>query len=613
MIIRKIHRREKNVVPVGLEKFPSKIQQIYASRGVNSLSDLEYGLGQLLPPSGLKNIQFATQEIFKAIERQDKILIVGDFDADGATSTAIMLRSLRAMGAKKVDFLVPDRFKFGYGLSVKLVEYAATLEPDLIITVDNGIANIEGVEKANLLNIPVIITDHHLAAERLPEALAIVNPNQPDCEFSSKHLAGVGVAFYLMLSLRAYMRTNGWFAKQNIDEPNLAELLDIVALGTVADVVVLDKNNRILVEQGLKRIRSGLACPGIKAILKVANRDETKCQASDLGFAIGPRINAAGRLDDMSVGIDCLLAESHEQALSIANRLDHFNRSRKNIEQEMLSQANLDINEFLKQNIVKDEIEKRPTAMCLFDPQWHQGVIGILASRVKDKINRPVIVFAKDSHSELDESELDSSGSKILKPDMPKTEIPKTEIPEQPVIKGSARSVKGVHIRDVLALLDSQHPSLIEKFGGHAMAAGLSIKEGDFQQFAALFHDAVEQHLAGELIKDEIITDSGLEGDELCLSFARELRVAGPWGQGFPEPLFDDEFVVVSSRIVGEDHLKLVVAKGSVEVDGIFFRCPQEYRAQSGDKVRLVYRLDINEFRGNQTVQLMIEQLEIIN
>ncbi|MCW8879208.1 MAG: single-stranded-DNA-specific exonuclease RecJ [Kangiellaceae bacterium] len=582
MIIRKIVRRKEVPVESSLTGFPEKIQQIYASRGVSELSDLEYELKGLIPPSQLKGGDNAAAIIFDFIKDNKSILIVGDFDADGATSSSIMMKSLRCFGAQKIDFLVPDRFKFGYGLSVKLVEYASSLKPDLIITVDNGISNVEGVARANELGIPVVITDHHLAGEELPAARAIVNPNQPGCNFPSKNLAGVGVAFYLMLALRALMRSQGWFQQQKIEEPNLAELLDIVSLGTVADVVVLDKNNRILVEQGLKRIRAGKACSGIKAILQVANKDERKVQSSDLGFALGPRINAAGRLDDMSIGISCLMAESFEQALPIAQRLDQLNKSRKDIEQEMLAQANFDIGEFLQQNIDSDDDKDRPLSLCLFDPDWHQGVIGILASRVKDRINRPVIVFAKDDDS------------------------------NEPSIKGSARSVKGVHIRDVLALVDSRHPHLLEKFGGHSMAAGMSIKQKHFQEFAEAFHAAIESHLGGEKIKDEIVTDSGLDSSDLSLTFGYQLRQAGPWGQGFPEPLFDDEFEVINSRIVGENHLKLVVQKDDVCVDAIFFRCPEELMAQPGNKVHLVYKLDINEFRGNETVQLLVEQLEIV-
>jgi single-stranded-DNA-specific exonuclease len=567
---------------------PPKIQSILASRGVRSVDDLNYALTELIPPNRLLNVDRAAQFIYQSIANDEKLLIVGDFDADGATSTAVMLKSLRLLGAKQVDFLVPDRFKFGYGLSEKLVDEAAKSKPNLIITVDNGIANHLGVERANQLNIPVIITDHHLAAETLPNAKVIVNPNQPDDDFPSKNLAGVGVAFYLMLALRSLMRTNGWFTKNHIDEPNLAELLDIVALGTVADVVVLDKNNRILVEQGLKRIRSGKACFGINALLQLSKRQPQRCQASDLGFAIGPRLNAAGRLQDMSIGINCLLAESEVEAIRIASQLDQLNQQRRNIEQQMLQQADQDVQAYFEQmteQLKNHELteQKRPTTLCLYDPKWHQGVIGILASRVKERINRPVIVFAKDDTGEV------------------------------PMIKGSARSVAGVHIRDILALLDSTNPGLIVKFGGHAMAAGLSLKEQDFQRFSEQLLLATESILAGQVISDEILTDAGLQEQEFSLEFAMKLRQFGPWGQGFPEPLFDDEFQVLSQRVVAEKHLKLILQKQSRQLDGIHFFFNPEHSINDGDTVRVVYKLDINEFRGNQSIQLIIEQLEVIN
>lgn len=569
--------------------FSNKLQQILACRGVESVDELDYGLSGLIPPSQLLNADRAAEIIFRSITNQERILIIGDFDADGATSSAIMVKSLTMMGATEVNFLVPDRFKFGYGLSVKLVEEAAKSQPQLIITVDNGIANHQGVERANQLNIPVIITDHHLAAETLPDAKVIVNPNQPDDKFPSKNLAGVGVAFYLMLQLRSLMRANNWFIENQIEEPNLAELLDIVALGTVADVVVLDKNNRILVEQGLKRIRSGKACFGINALLQVAKRQPTKCQASDLGFALGPRLNAAGRLDDMSIGIECLLAENEMEAFRIANKLDKLNLQRRNIEQQMLDQANQDLQAYFEQlsperNVAGDldsTLEnQRPTTLCLYDPKWHQGVIGILASRVKEKINRPVIVFAKDD-----------SGT-------------------EPMIKGSARSVPGVHIRDVLALVDSSNPGLIDKFGGHAMAAGLSLKERDFQLFSEKLLACTESLLGGQAILDEILTDANLDEDYFSLEFATELRNAGPWGQGFPEPLFDDVFEVVSHRVVAEKHLKLILQKKSSQLDAIHFFFNEDLDVAEGDLVRAVYKLDINEFRGNQSLQLIVDQLE---
>jgi single-stranded-DNA-specific exonuclease len=585
-----VHRNIPNLnTGKGLLGFPEKIKNILLSRGVTNNSDLDYGLRDLIPPSSLLNTDKASEFIFSAIKNNQSVLIIGDFDADGATSSTLMMKALKSLGAKRINFLVPDRFKFGYGLSVKLVDEAYKQAPDLIITVDNGIANHQGVDRANELGIPVIITDHHLAADTLPNALVIVNPNQPDDDFESKHLAGVGVAFYLMLALRALMRVEHWFEEKKIDEPNFAELLDLVALGTVADVVVLDKNNRILVEQGLKRIRSGQACFGINALLNIAKKQPQKCQASDLGFAIGPRLNAAGRLQNMSIGINCLMATNESEAISIASQLDNLNKQRRSIEQEMLAEANDDLAEYFLQvdekiNIDKADKNKRPTTLCLYDPKWHQGVIGILASRVKDKINRPVIIFAKD----------DSSN-------------------QEPMIKGSARSVTGVHVRDVLALVDSRSPDLIEKFGGHAMAAGLSLKEKDFQCFAQQFHHCTDELLAGKKISDNLETDAGLSNENFTMDFAKQLRATGPWGQGFLEPVFDDEFIVVNQRVVGEKHLKLVLQKGDVMVDGIHFFFDEKLKLQQGDRVHIVYKLDINEFRGNESLQLMIDQVQIVS
>lgn len=604
-MLAKITRRKDVTVDQSLQQLSKKLQQILATRGISHLQELDYSLTGLLPPTELKNIQVATEALFKAVEQQQSILIIGDFDADGATSTAVMMKALKSMGVKNVNFLVPDRFIFGYGLSVKLVEQAAKLKPDLIVTVDNGISNVDGVARANQLNIDVIITDHHLAGEVLPQALAIINPNQPGDTFKSKNLAGVGVAFYLMLSLRAHMRSVGWFKKHSIEEPNLAELLDLVALGTVADVVPLDRNNRILVEQGLKRIRRGLACAGIKALLQVAKRQENQCQASDLGFAIGPRINAAGRLDDMSVGINCLLAEDSQMALSIATQLDNFNRSRRNIEQSMLEQATLDLEAYLEKERTHQLEKQRPSALCFYDSQWHQGVIGILASRLKEKINRPVIVFTLDESAE----DKNVESSKAIKN-------------TQTMIKGSARSVKGIHIRDILADINTLHPALIEKFGGHAMAAGLSMKLIHFNKFAELFYDAVES--CSDFIKDEVITDGELSAEEMTLDFATQLRRYGPWGQGFLEPLFDDEFTIVNCRLLAEEHLKFLIEKPDAKekqtslLDAIYFRCPKDLLekadlfGQSIKKVRIVYKLTINDYRGKQTPQLIIEQLETI-
>jgi len=593
LITKVINRRlvsEDSSIREALSEYPEKIRNILIARGIRESQELEYGLRGLIPPSQLLNADVASVHIFNAIKDNKSILIIGDFDADGATSSALMMRALTMLSAEHVDFLVPDRFKFGYGLSEKLVEFAASKKPDLIITVDNGIANHRGVAKASEYNIPVIITDHHLAAETLPDALVIVNPNQPADDFPSKNLAGVGVAFYLMLALRSLMRSNNWFHDNNMDEPNLAELLDLVALGTVADVVVLDKNNRILVDQGLRRIRSGRACAGINALLEVALKKIEQCRSNDLGFAIGPRLNAAGRLEDMSVGIECLLSNTPQQARKIASRLDHLNRKRRNIEQDMLQQANQDLAAYFEKH--KDLSEPsgsstkkedvRPTTLCLFDPKWHQGVIGILASRVKDKINRPVIVFAKGEDENKD---------------------------QQSIIKGSARSVQGVHIRDLLALVDSRNPELITKFGGHAMAAGLSIRESDYEKFAKLLHEYADEIMGDEKILDEVLTDGSLNDSDFTLSFARQLKSVSPWGQGFPEPIFDDIFEVVSQRIVGEKHLKLILKKEALTIDAIHFFFDEKLKIEDGDKVNIVYKLDVNEFRGNQSLQLIVDQI----
>lgn len=566
-------------------ELPLKITEILAARGVKSTNDLDYRLAQLIPPHTLLNADKASEQIFKAIKLKKAILIVGDFDADGATSSAVMVKALTMLGAMDINFLVPDRFKYGYGLSVKLVDHAAQLKPDLIITVDNGISNHDGVARANQLGIPVIITDHHLAGETLPDAAVIVNPNQPDDSFTSKNLAGVGVAFYVMLMLRNLMRGEGWFQKNSIPEPNLAELLDLVALGTVADVVPLDKNNRILVEQGLKRIRSGKSCVGINALLQVAKRDPQRCVSSDLGFAVGPRLNAAGRLEDMSIGINCLLAQSESQANLLARELDNLNRQRREIEQSMLDDANQNIEELLASEQAlswsnqEQKNKARPLSLCLINPSWHQGVIGILASRVKDRLNRPVIIFAEDNDG------------------------------ENVYAKGSARSVPGVHIRDVLALVDSRHPNLILKFGGHAMAAGLTILASDFEFFAQVFNEATQLILGGDTISDEILTDAGLSGNDMTIDFSRQLRNLGPWGQGFPEPIFDDEFVIVSKKVVAEKHLKLVFGRNNELFDAIYFFYDDSLVLEENAAVQVVYKLDINEFRGNQSLQLIVEQI----
>ncbi|WP_435277170.1 single-stranded-DNA-specific exonuclease RecJ [Psychrobium sp. nBUS_13] len=555
------------------------LQRIYASRGINSSQDLAYQLKNLINPSTLKDADIAAQLLFKAIVNYQKITIVGDFDADGATSTALSMLTLRRFGAKHVDYIVPNRFDFGYGLSVPIVDIAHQQGTQVIMTVDNGISSIDGIKHAKALGMTVIVTDHHLAGDELPQADAIVNPNQPDCEFTSKNLAGVGVAFYVMLALRAAMRKENYFVSHGLEEPNMAEFLDIVALGTVADVVILDNNNRILVEQGLARIKAGRTRPGIKALLEIGKRNLSRVVASDMGFAIGPRLNAAGRLDDMSLGIECLLTDNEHRAREIASELDGFNKDRRSIEAGMQQEA-LKIIEQLPFTQDGGEI---PYAFALFHPQWHQGVSGIVASRIKEKFHRPVIVFADAGDGEL---------------------------------KGSGRSIEGLHLRDLLERINTLAPGIILKFGGHAMAAGLSIKEEDYPRFATLFEAQAKATLSTEQLSGKIMTDGELLSSEINLDIASLLRGAGPWGQGFIEPCFDGKFRVVQQRLVGEKHLKLVLEpeNSALVVDAIAFNVDLETWPNPNIQwVDVAYKLDVNEFRHKQSVQLMVEHIAPIN
>lgn len=548
------------------------LQRIYAARDVRSMTDIDRGLSALLPFSELKDIEKATARLVSAIQKQENILIIGDFDADGATSTAVAVAALRSFGAKNVDFLVPNRFTFGYGLTPEIVDLAKTKSPQLIITVDNGVASNDGVARANSYGIDVVVTDHHLQGAQLPEAFAIVNPNRKDDTFKSKSLAGVGVIFYVMLAVRAQLISQNYFSENNITKPNMAEFLDLVALGTVADVVPLDKNNRILVHQGLQRIRAGLARPGIRALLQISGRNPEKLAAMDLGFTIGPRLNAAGRLDDMSLGINCLLEDNVDIALERARHLDQLNIERRAIEAEMKQQA-FDIVDHI------DLQKKLPMGICLYDETWHQGVIGLVASRVKDKLNRPVIAFAKA---------------------------------DDKIIKGSARSVPGVHIRDVLDEIATTHPDLLSKFGGHAMAAGLSIKLQDYQTFSAVFEETVSRYLSQDQLHRVIESDGELSHDDFTLENASVLKEAGPWGQQFPEPLFDGEFEVISQRLVGTNHLKLVLKpkNGAHVVDAIAFQVDvNQWPNHRATRVTAAYRLDINEFRGRSSLQLIVEEM----
>jgi len=552
------------------------LESIYVRRGIQSVQQLERGLAHLLPLDQLKGVESAAELLAGAVMSQQRILIVGDFDCDGATSSALAVRALRMLGATQVDYLVPNRFEYGYGLTPEIVAVAAEREPDLIVTVDNGISSIEGVAAANGRGIRVLVTDHHLQGNELPAAAAIVNPNQQGDEFPSKNLAGVGVIFYVLLAVRAQLRRQGVFGTG--PGPNLAELLDLVALGTVADVVPLDHNNRILVGQGLARIRAGKCSAGISALIAVAKRNPSTLAATDLGFALGPRLNAAGRLDDISLGIELLLTDDRARAAELAQRLDGLNHERRQIENEMKAEAMLILDE-MELDASAGKKEELPTGLCLFEPHWHQGVIGILASRIKDRLHRPVIIFAQADDGSL---------------------------------KGSARSVPGLHIRDALDAVAARHPGLLSKFGGHAMAAGLSLAADDFDHFRDAFDSEVRRHLGAEDLRREILSDGELGDNELNLTLAETLRAGGPWGQGFPEPLFDGVFELVNRRIVGEKHLKLVVrpSGGHQVIDAIAFNAIDDDWPVGVKQVELAYRLDVNEFNGKRSVQLMVEYIE---
>lgn len=541
---------------------PALLARIYAARGIVSTSQLETGLSQLLPFTQLKNAQQMASLLADAIAAKRKLLIVADYDADGATACAVGLRGLRALGAQ-VDFIVPNRFEYGYGLTPEIVRLAALSMPDIIVTVDNGIASVEGVAEARKLGIEVLVTDHHLPGDSLPDALCIVNPNQPGCTFPSKNLAGVGVMFYVLLALRAELRARGAFADK--PEPNLGNLLDLVALGTVADVVKLDENNRILVQQGLLRMRAGRACAGITALLQVAKKSPAQASAYEMGFIVGPRLNAAGRLEDMGLGIQCLLTDDVVEADEIAAKLDALNHERRNIEADM-QQAAL---------VALENID--PTdgySLALFDESWHQGVIGILASRLKDKFHRPVIAFARANNGEL---------------------------------KGSGRSIPGLHLRDALDLVSKRHPHLILKFGGHAMAAGLSLLEDNFPEFQQAFETAAQSLLTPADLTKILETDGELTQPEFSVEMARSLEKQ-VWGQGFPQPFFDGVFKVDSQRIVGEKHLKLKLSSAAGAFEAIHFFCADPMPAS----IRAVYSLSINEYNGKVSLQLIVKHWQAV-
>ncbi|OGT73483.1 MAG: single-stranded-DNA-specific exonuclease RecJ [Gammaproteobacteria bacterium RIFCSPLOWO2_12_47_11] len=549
------------------------LRRIYAARNIQSAMELDYSLQGLLPFEALLGIDKAVTLLANALRENKKILIVADFDADGATSCALALRGLKLMGFSDVLYVVPNRFEFGYGLSPEIVEVAAEMQPDVIITVDNGISSIEGVAQARSRNIDVLITDHHLPGLSLPDANAIVNPNQPGDSFPSKNLAGVGVMFYILIALRSHLREQNWFAANNIPEPNLAELLDLVALGTVADVVPLDHNNRILVAQGLARIRSGKCCPGIRELLQAANRNLRNTAAQDLSFAVAPRLNAAGRLTDMSLGIECLLTDDQRLAKDMALKLEQLNKERREIQAEMQAQAMIDIADLDLNNQAS-----LPNGVCLFNENWHQGVVGILAGRIKDQINRPAIVFAKDKEG---------------------------------YIKGSARSISSVHIRDVLDTIASQHPGIISKFGGHAMAAGLTIRESDLEQFKVVFDQITGMFLSGDELEGVLVSDGELSVNELSFDLAEKIISSGPWGQGFPEPVFDGEFEIINARVVGERHLKLQLRHpgNNRSIDAIAFNITDEDWPEATGRVQTVYKLDINEFAGRRQLQLVVDYI----
>jgi single-stranded-DNA-specific exonuclease len=548
------------------------LARVYQHRGVRSLNELDYSLARLPSPDLLKGLPAALTLLVQALQRQQKILVIGDFDADGATATAVALRGLRALGAKNVDFLVPDRFVYGYGLTSAIVDLAQQLSPDLIITVDNGISSIDGVAAAKKAGITVLVTDHHLPSEQLPMADAIVNPNQHGCPFPDKALAGVGVMFYVLLALRKRLREIDWFVEQKMSEPNLANLLDVVALGTVADMVPLSHTNRILVQQGLQRIRAGQCCAGIRALADIAGKKCSRLLASDFGFAIAPRLNAAGRLEDMKHGIECLLTDDPIAAQQYAVELDAMNKTRRMIQDDM---QNIALND--ARLAAWQSGEALPWIVCLYDSSWHQGVIGVLAGRIKERFHRPAIMFADAGAGE---------------------------------IKGSARSVAGLHIRDALDSIAAQNPHILNKFGGHAMAAGLTIQREHFAQFVELFEQEVQLWLDETDLDAALLSDGQLPAEAISLETAEQLRAAGPWGQRFPEPVFDGVFKIINQKLVGEKHVRLRVSWQDEKsfFDAIAFNVDvEQWQLAVGDYVRLAYRLDVNEYNGVRSVQLVVQ------
>lgn len=558
---------------------PPLLRRIYAARGVTAETDLDLELGALADYRPLGGVGGAVGLLEAALREQWHIVVVGDYDADGATSIALAVEALRACGARHVDYLVPNRFTQGYGLSSTLAEEAARRGAQLLITVDNGVAAHAGVHAAREAGMAVLVTDHHLPSVELPEADAIVNPNLPNDAFPSKALAGVGVIFYVMLALRARLREAGWFKELGVAVPRFGDLLDLVAVGTVADVVPLDRNNRILVEQGLRRLRAGFGRPGLRALLRVAGREPARLVAADLGFAVGPRLNAAGRLEDMALGIECLLAADEAHAMELAGRLDALNRERRELEQDMREQAVATVESAL----ARLDREAAPDALCLYDPVWHEGVVGLVASRVKERFHRPAAVFAAGDGG---------------------------------VLKGSVRSVPGVHIRDVLADVDARYPGLLGRFGGHAMAAGLTLDAAHLEEFSMCFAAAVKRHADSEALQPVLWSDGELASGEFGLATAETLRGGGPWGQGFPEPLFDGMFSIQSARVVGERHLRLQLRSpldGTVH-EGIAFNYAElglEPDVRWED-ARFAFRLEVNEYRGERRPQLVVHGYRLV-
>ena len=566
--VKKKHALQGNLHPL--------LERIFLARGITSDLELDRTLAKLPSPWLLSGMEEMVEHLIVAINEQQKICIVADFDADGATSCAVAIKGLQLLGAGQVTFVVPNRFEYGYGLTPEIVELVKLQNPDVIITVDNGISSIDGVKAATDSGIKVLVTDHHLPGSNLPAATAIVNPNLLDDGFPNKSLAGVGVIFYVLLALRSRLRDINWFETNQVKEPNLAQLLDYVALGTVADVVALEQSNRILVYQGLLRIRTGRCHSGLTALVEVSGKNPQTITAADLGFSLGPRLNAAGRMDDMSLGIQCLLSDDPALAKDIALQLDELNNDRREVEAVMKHEALT----YLSEMKALDE-HHLPAGVCLFDANWHQGVIGILASRIKDQVHRPVIAFAPAGKD---------------------------------LIKGSARSIPGVHIRDVLSDIAAAHPKLLSKFGGHAMAAGLSLKMHDYPPFALAFDEMVSKRLASVDLEQKILSDGELTEQEMTIEIADLLQNSATWGQEFPEPLFDGVFDVIQSRIVGQRHLKLVLRKpvGDLVIDAIAFFVDRPEHWLGLRQIKAVYKLDINEFRGNRTVQFIVQYFEKI-